>query len=296
MNLLTIFSRFPDQEACIEHLEKIRWADAPYCPLCGSTKVARKADSKRVGRWNCHDCQSSFNVLSGTIFEKTKLPLQKWFLAIGILVNAKKSVSSHQLARDLDLNQKSAWFMQQRIRAAMLTNEGELLQGIVEADETYVGGKRRRPNRRDDDNGTGKSGGFTGRKTKKVPVAGAVERGGRVVARVMDNVGRYSLEKFIRRHVDANGAVLMTDEWSGYGRLHTTMRHAVIKHRECYADGIRHTNTIEGFWALVKRAWYGSHHRYSRRFMPFFIAESCWKYNQRKNEDSFGTFLKGCFA
>jgi transposase-like protein len=163
MNLLTIFSRFPDQEACIEHLESTRWGEAPYCPLCGSTSVARKADSQRVGRWNCHGCKASFNVLSGTIFEKTKIELQKWFLAIGLLVNAKKSVSSGQLARDLDMNQKSAWYMQQRIRAAMLTHEGELLQGIVEADETYVGGKRRRPNRRDDDNGTGKSAGFTGR-------------------------------------------------------------------------------------------------------------------------------------
>jgi len=296
MNLLAIFSKFPDQEACIEHLERVRWGDSAHCPHCGSTKVARKAESERIGRWNCHDCQSSFNVLSGTIFEKTKLPLQKWFLAIGILVNAKKSVSSHQLARDLDLNQKSAWFMQQRIRAAMLTNEGELLQGIVEADETYVGGKRRRPNRRDDDNGTGKSAGFTGRGTKKVPVAGAIERSGRVVARVVENVGRTSLERFIRSHVDCDGAVLMTDEWSGYGRLHTTMRHAVVRHRECYAEGLIHTNTIEGFWSLVKRAWYGSHHRYSRRFMPLFIAEACWKYNHRKSDDAFGTFLKGCFA
>jgi transposase-like protein len=296
MNLLTIFSRFPDQEACIEHLENVRWADDPYCPLCGATSVARKSESERVGRWNCHACKASFNVLSGTIFEKTKLPLQKWFLAIGIIVNAKKSVSSHQLARDLDLNQKSAWYMQQRIRAAMLTNEGELLQGIVEADETYVGGKRRRPNRRDDDNGTGKSAGFTGRGTKKVPVVGAIERGGRVVARVVENVGRASLERFIRGHVDGDGAVLMTDEWSGYGRLHKTMRHAVIRHSECYADGLLHTNTIEGFWSLVKRAWYGTHHRYSRQFMPLFIAESCWKYNHRKADDAFGSFLKGCFA
>jgi len=148
MNLLTIFSRFPDQEACIEYLEKVRWGHNPYCPLCGATTVARKIDSGRIGRWNCHACTSSFNVLSNTIFEKTRIPLQKWFLAIGIVVNAKKSVSSHQLARDLDMNQKSAWFMQQRIRAAMLTDEGELLQGIVEADETYVGGKPRKGNRR----------------------------------------------------------------------------------------------------------------------------------------------------
>ena len=149
MNLLNIFTRFPDQEACIEHLENVRWGDSPYCPHCGSFKVSPKADGDRIGRWNCQDCKSSFNVLSGTIFEKTKLPLQKWFMAIGLIINAKKSLSSCQLARDLDLNQKSAWYMQHRIRAQMASRQEALfLQGIVEADETYVGGKPRKGNKR----------------------------------------------------------------------------------------------------------------------------------------------------
>lgn len=294
MNLLAIFSRFPDQEACIEHLEIVRWANDPHCPLCGSTKVARKADKQRVGRWNCHGCRASFNVLSGTIFEKTKLPLQKWFLAIGLVVNAKKSVSSFQLARDLDMNQKSAWYMQQRIRAAMLTDEGELLQGIVEADETYVGGPPRKRNR---DKGDG-NGRYTGRQghTKKTPVAGAVERGGKVVARVIENASMKELAGFLNRFVDRQGTLLMTDEHASYQRMCRDRNHAVIRHKEVYAEGLVHTNTIEGFWALVKRSWYGTHHRYTRQFMPLFIAEACWKYNQRKNEDAFGTFLKGCFA
>ena len=151
MNLMTIFTRYPDQEACIEHLERVRWEDDPHCPHCGSVHVARKCDGHRVGRWNCHACKASFNVLSGTIFEKTKIPLQKWFLGIGLIVNARKSLSSCQLARDLDLNQKSAWYMQQRIRAEMASKQGAiLLQGVVEADETYVGGKPRKRNRRRD--------------------------------------------------------------------------------------------------------------------------------------------------
>lgn len=292
MNLLTIFKKFPDQEACIEYLERVRWAGEAHCPLCGATSVARKADSERVGRWNCHGCNSSFNVLSGTIFEKTRIPLQKWFLAIGILVNAKKSVSSCQLARDLDMNQKSAWYMQQRIRAAMLTDEGELLQGIVEADETYVGGKPRRANNRDDDSHNGKK----GRGTKRTPVAGAVERGGRVVARVVPNAGQKALEGFLSSCVEKAGSLIVTDEWSGYARLHKSANHAIIRHKRAYVEGIVHTNTIEGFWSLVKRAFYGSHHQYSRKFMPLFIGEACWKYNQRKNEDAFGTFMKECFA
>ena len=150
--LIQIFTRYPDHEACLEHLEEVRWAGSPHCPHCGGQKVARKADGHRVGRWNCHDCKSSFNVLSGTIFEKTKIPLQKWFVAIGLIVNAKKSLSSCQLSRDLEMNQKSAWFMQQRIRSGIASMEQSImLQGVVEADETYVGGKPRKPTKCDDD-------------------------------------------------------------------------------------------------------------------------------------------------
>ena len=131
MNLITNFSRFPDQEACIEHLEAVRFGDRPYCPLCGGVKVARKADGQRVGRWNCHDCYASFNVLSGTVFAKTRIPLQKWFLAIGIIVNAKKSVSSCQLARDLDMTQPIGLYMQHRIRAAMASTQGRCSRGSL---------------------------------------------------------------------------------------------------------------------------------------------------------------------
>jgi len=209
MNLLTIFTRFPDQEACIEYLEKVRWGSDAHCPHCGAMSVARKAEGGRVGRWNCHVCRASFNVLAGTIFEKTRIPLQKWFLAIGLLVNAKKSISSFQLARDLDMNQKSAWYMQQRIRAAMLTEESDLLQGIVEADETYIGGKPRKGNRRDDDKPNKR-----GRGTKKQAVIGAVERGGRVVARVADDLSGKGILRFLRDTIDPNGSLLITDEFS----------------------------------------------------------------------------------
>ena len=150
MDLIKVFQRFPDHESCLEHLERVRWGDTPACPHCGSLSVARKADMHRQGRWNCHDCKSSFNVLSGTIYEKTKLPLQKWFLAVSLFLNAKKSVSSYQLSRDLDLNQKSAWYMAMRIRRAMVDRD-TMLSGIVEADEAYVGGKPRKSNKRKDD-------------------------------------------------------------------------------------------------------------------------------------------------
>ena len=147
MNLSAVFNQFPDQQSCIAHLEAIRWPEVAICPHCNSDRVARKVEGAKVGRWNCHNCTSSFNVLSGTIFQGTRVPLQKWFLAISLMANAKKSLSSYQLARDLDITQQTAWFMQQRIRAAMAGDDGELLQGIIEADETYLGGKPRHKDR-----------------------------------------------------------------------------------------------------------------------------------------------------
>ena len=290
MNLQRIFYRFPDQAACIEHLERVRFGDEPFCPLCGTVgEVARKADSDRIGRWNCHSCKSSFNVLSGTIFQKTKLPLQDWFFAIGLVMHAKKSLSSHQLARDLGMNHKSAWYMQQRIRSEMARKEGFLLlQGIVEADETYVGGK---PRRRKDDKPNPR-----GRGTKKTPVIGAVERGGKVVAKVANDLSGKGVMAFIKQTINPDGSLLVTDEYKSYRAVRKTFRHAVVQHSETYVDGAIHTNTIEGVWSLLKRAWYGSHHHYTKQFMPLFVAETCYKYNNRKNDNMFGTFLQGCFA
>ena len=289
MNLPKVFTRYPDQEACIEYLEAVRWGDSPACPHCDSRSVAQKADGKRIGRWNCHDCHASFNVLSGTIFSKTKVPLQKWFLATALIINAKKSLSSHQLARDLELNQKTAWYMQSRIRAQMATEQGSiLLQGIVEADETFVGGKPRKQNRRED--GTPHP---RGRGTKKTPVIGAVERGGKVVAQVASDLTGRSILRFIREHVTPGGSLLISDEYRGYRPVRDYIKHAVVNHRRRYVDGLTHTNTIEGFWALLKRAWYGSHHHYDRDYTPLYVAEAAWKYNQRKAQNPFADFLRG---
>ena len=292
MDLLTIFTRFPDDAACIEHLEAIRFGDEPYCPHCGATDVARKADGHRLGRWNCHACKSSFNVLSGTIFQKTKIPLQKWFLGLGLVCNAKKSLSSHQLARDLHLNQKSALYMQQRIRAQMASEQRPLLQGILEADETYIGGKPRKANRLEDRKPSPRGRGAE----NKTKVLGVVERGGNVAAAVTERVRGREIMQFLNRTVEPLGSVLITDEFRAYRAARRAMPHAVINHSERYADGQIHTNTIEGFWAMLKRAWYGTHHKYSEHFAPLFVAEAAWKYNERRNPDSFGCFLRGCFA
>ena len=181
-------------------------------------------------------------------FQGTKIPLQKWFLAIGLMVQAKKSLSSPQLARHLELNQKSAWFMQQRIRAAMASDEGALLRGIIEADETYVGGKPRyRGKNKNNKRGRGASG--------KTSVVGAVQREGEVRATVTDDTKGRTVLGFIEQSVEVEDSSLITDEYAAYTNAYRLMPHRTINHEEGYVDPddkTLHTNTIEGFWSLAK--------------------------------------------
>lgn len=290
MNLIEVMERFPDQESCIEHLERVRWRSTPCCLLCGSLSVRRKKEDGegRVGRWNCKDCKASFKVTHGTVFHSTKIKLQKWFLAISLVLNAKKGISSYQLQRDLDLNQKTAWYILVRIRAEMLKKTNALLlQGIIEADETYIGGKPRKENKKED-----RVPAKRGRGTDKTAVIGAVERGGKVVAQVAENLTGRTILNFIRKVVNIKDSKLMTDEYHAYRQFASVMKHEIINHQEQYADGDKHTNTIEGFWSLLKRAWYGSHHHYQILYMPLYVAERCYIYNYRKLETMFWKFLK----
>ena len=296
---------YPNQQACIAHLERIRWGNRPACPYCGSLDVARKREGKLVGRWNCHDCKDSFNVLAGTVMQKTKIPLVKWFAAIALIVNAKKSLSSCQLARDLEMNQGTAWYLMQRVRAAMAADQGPLLRGIVEADETYLGGRPRKRNRR-----RGGEYAKRGRGTSKTAVIGAVERGGDVKAMVVGKDGLYGsplspvkdlsgrgILQFIQESVDPEGTLLISDEYTAYRAVRPYMAHQAINHQEHYSDRSGgHTNTIEGFWSLLKRAWYGQHHHYQKLFSPLYVAEAAWKYNHRKDVDAFGSLVRAVFA
>lgn len=292
MNILEIFQSFQTQEQAVEHLEKVRWGGEPHCPYCGSVSVGRHASSDRgMARWQCRDCGRAFAVTVGTLFHGTHIPLRNWFLVLALMLNAKKSASSYQIARDLGMRRPTVWSMMHRIRTAMAADpeQEKLLHGIVEADETYVGGKPRKGNKRDDDTPNKR-----GRGTKKVPVIGAVERGGRVVARVANpgDLSAKGIGKFLARFVDRAGTILITDEYKGYIRVSEMMLHAVITHAEAYADGETHTNSIESFWALIKRAWYGSHHHYSRKYMPLYIAEACYKYNRRRAAKAFDGSLR----
>lgn len=287
VNLIELIKRFPDQCACIEYLESVRWKGQPHCPYCGSFHVGRKKEPGRVGRWNCYDCNSSFNVLRGTVMQGTRIPLQNWFMAIALMVNAKKSISSCQMARDLDMDQKTCWAMQKRIREAMASEEINLLEGILEADETYIGATPRMGGSKF--KGMGNKN-LRGRGTTKATVLGVVERDGNVVARLSKDARGYTILEFMSACVNIENSMLVSDGWRGYKIMAKYMKHKILGYRK----GYYHTNTIEGFWTLLKRAWYGQHHHYSLDHMPLYIAEACWKYNNRyrDSEEVFNKLLE----
>lgn len=274
MNLIEVFQKFPTQESCIAFLEKARWDDKPECPYCCGHKISKHASSDRaMGRWQCQSCNKAFAVTVNTIFHRTHIPLQKWFLALSLILNAKKGVSNRQLGRDLGLPSNTAWRLAKRIREAFLNGPQEMLKGIVEMDETYIGGKSNKK----------------GRGTDKMAVLGVVERGGNAVAQTAKGkVNGKNLMAFIKGHVDSSAAQLFTDQYKGYSQACAILPHSTVNHSLEYvtSEGV-HTNTIEGLWALVKRAWYGQHHHYSPKYADLYLAEACYKYNHRDIKDSF---------
>ena len=278
MNIVQIFEQFPTQESCIEHLEEARWKGQPFCPYCASINTARCENRHR-----CYDCKTSFSVTVGTIFHHTHLPLQKWFLAVMLMLNARKSLSAMQLSRDLKVNKNTAWRIAMQVRKAMSQRkQRNLLTGIIEMDETYVGGKPRRGTKGPGPDGRHKP----GRGTRKSPVVGAVERGGKVTARTVakDRMRGQHMRAFVRQKVDTGNAMLITDEYKGYLGMSRVLPHEVIKHQEWYVDGNIHTNTIEGFWALLKRGIFGQFHSVSKKHLQRYVDEFCYRYNLRHVE------------
>ncbi len=286
MNIVTIFKKFPTQKSCIKHLEQVRWGNNPICPYCTSQNV-KSVISQGRERYHCNPCNNSFRVTVRTIFHNTRLPLQKWFLGISLILNAKKGLSALQLSRDIEVNKNTAWRIAMQIRKAMTqVDHRNLLTGIVEMDETYVGGKPRKGGHEKLKRGRG---------TKKAPVIGAVERGGRVLAKAVKKgkMKGKNLRAFVKERVDTSRSHLMTDEYKGYLGMSMIVPHSVIKHQKWYVDGNIHTNTIESFWALLKRGMFGQFHSVSKKHLQRYVDEFCYRYNLRdvRKADAFDMTL-----
>jgi len=285
MNIISIYKRFPKEFDCRTYLEQLRWQSKPVCPYCSSANITLRPKEQRH---HCNNCNTTFSVTVNTIFHCTHLPLQKWFLAVSLVLNAKKGIAARQLARDLEVNKNTAWRMAMKIRQAMVdTRQRNLLTGLVEMDETYIGGKPRK--------GSGQIN-KRGRGTRKTPVVGIMERGGRVTASPAKNgqLTTKNLADLVRRSVDTNNATLITDEFTGYIGIRRILPHEIVDHSNWYVDGYKHTNNIESFWALLKRGIVGQYHKVSLHYLPRYIDEFCYRHNHRKDTDLFSlTILRG---
>jgi transposase-like protein len=281
---------FPTDDACKAYLARRRWPNGVRCPRCASERVY--VLNTRPFHWECPDCRKGgayrFSVLVETIFEDTKVGLRQWFKVIYLMLTSRKGISSLQIQRMMGFGSyETALYMTHRIRAALADPEFRKLMGIVEVDETYIGGKNRNRHWDKRTPGTGSAG--------KQAVIGAVERKGSVVARVLHEANMRTMGHFVRMAVSEKVDLVATDDHGGYRNLSPDFPHETVSHhRHEYVRGIVHTQTIDSFWSLLKRGIMGSFHHVSAKYLPLYVAEFEWRYNNRNHPDIFGEAVGRC--
>jgi transposase-like protein len=283
LNLSNIAKYFSDEGEAYRLVEAIRWPHGPVCPHCGVINRAYhlKNQKTRQGKvsqrslWKCKDCRRQFTVTIGTIFEDSHIPLSKWLLGAFLMNTGKNGVSSHELHRSLDITLKAAWFMSHRLRHAMARIPGDKLDGIVEVDEAYIGGKRR-----------GTLRGRPGQDSHKSAVVTLVERNGEARSRAVPSVSGKNIREILHEQV-AESATIMTDEFPLYGKATEGFAaHEVVTHRTGeYVRGKAHTNTAEGYFSQLKRSIDGTHHHVSKQHLHRYLAEFDHRYNSRSIHD-----------
>ena len=269
ISFIEMFNRFPNQDAARSYMEAQRWPDGPVCPNCQETK---RIHARKGGYYRCNACREDFTVRTGTVMERSHIPLQKWLYAMYMLVTSRKGISSVELHTKLGITQKSAWFMLHRLREACRDKDSPL-SGIVEIDETYVGGKQR--NKHDDKKVEGR--GATG----KAPVLGMRQRGGKVIAMPIKMTDKGTIQDIIFKHVEED-TTIYTDEHGSYDGLDLEgYEHDTVNHGEGeYVDGPVHTNSIEAVWAVFKRGLKGIYHHVSVKHLGRYVDEYAFRLNE----------------
>lgn len=272
LDLVTLMTHFHSEEACMEALEDLRWPDGVQCPRCQHQSVSRIYNRNQ---FDCNSCRYRFSVTSGTIFHDSHLPLPKWFATIYMMVESKKGVSANQVKRTLKVSYKTAWYLCHRIRAAMTELNAEKLSGIVEVDETWIGGKL-----------TGRGKGKGAYSQNKSLVIGIIQRDGDIRLKVIKKADRKTLHKFIKEHTEPDTEMIITDEWPAYRGLedHDT-KHETVNHslKEWVKGKNIHTNGIENVWSLLKRSVVGTYHKLSAKHLDAYLDELEWRFNNRDN-------------
>ena len=319
MNIIEISEKFPTELDAIKYFEKKRFGKKVKCAYCNSPKLSKRTKDLRH---KCYGCNRTTFVTVGTHLHSSNMDLKKWMYAFSIVTDAKKGLSAKQLERHLNVSYPTAFKMYHKIRDLMsMENKGiDELDNIVEMDETFVGGKPRKgasskclPKKRrknfdkkiaelkeegykfkvgnravacDTENVRGRG------SKKKTPVVGIVERDGNVVAEVMKTLSHENLKAMVKKYVDEDDAVLITDSYRGYSRMDKVIEHIKIDHHKMYSYRGINTNSIESFWAIIKRQIIGQHHQVSPKHLPKYVAEAVFKYNNRNEDDMFITLVK----
>jgi transposase-like protein len=308
ISLQQIHKQFDTQDKCMALLVNLRWPDGVRCPRCGNEKVF--AVKHRAWNWVCKSgaetidkqtgevkiCKKQgyrFSALVGTVFENTNYPLPVWFEVIYLICQSKKGMSAMQVQRMLQENgrptaYKTAFYICHRVRAMLDNPDFGPLMGQVEVDETYIGGKNKNRHWDKKQPGTGTAG--------KIPVVGAISRKGNVICKMIENADTETLTKFVRKTVSDKVELVATDEHSGYRYLqYAPYPHHTVSHSDGeYVRGEIHTQSIDSFWALLKRGIIGAYHNVSKKYLPLYLNEFQWRFNHRKDSDIFITALRGC--
>lgn len=317
MNIIDISNKFPEEIDAIKHFEMNRWVKGkPVCAYCKKDKISKRTKDKR---FKCYSCKKTFSVTTKTFLHGTGTDLTKWLYAFSIVTDAKKGLSALQLHRNIDVSYPTAWKMYHTIRDIMeVENNNIELDGVIEMDETYIGGKPRKARRNSPPVGDIKyydtklerlgkrfeikEGTYKkpylidkpkrGRGTLKIPVVGIVEREGDVIAEVMRHTTHENIKQMVKKYVDEKESLLITDDYKSYKRINKIIEHVSIDHQKMFSYKGINTNSIESFWAIVKRQIHSSHHHVSPKYLPKYVSELVFKYNNRKSDDAFETLVK----